>query len=354
MMNQLSRFLAPDEGRDLLRLKAGLAVGIGLSMAWARKSGGALGNPWGDWGLFAVLLLAFAFLYGLGMLGRLSIDRYRPWTGAYLVFGIIVAPTLLSQFVTAVNGDAGAALNVFWIFLVTAALAIAASVLAGARYALLLASLALIVSWSALWEKILSNGLAAHLGIYRGLLVILAAVLVVAGFAVAMLDRAPGGPAPSARRLPIPVRAPASDVITGAAVAAVLAGSLSFTRLVALNNPFPGFPTADSSLLWEIVLLAVSVAAIGYGAWAGVRGPTYVGGIGLFSFLVIAGSDLNDSTPEGSIVGWPLLLVLVGLVGFAASLVPGLRLPGANAIQSRGESRPPAPPRPPEQGPPAA
>jgi uncharacterized protein YjeT (DUF2065 family) len=168
-MRQLSRLLAPDEARDLLRMKGGLAVGIGLLMTWIRKSGGSLGNPWGDWGLFVVLLLAFGFLYGLGMVGRLSIDRYRSWTGVYLVFGIIVAPILLSQLVTAVNGNAGAALNVFWIFLVTAGLAVAASILAGARYALLLASLALIVSWSALWDKILSNGLAAHLGIYRGL-----------------------------------------------------------------------------------------------------------------------------------------------------------------------------------------
>ena len=344
-MNQLSRLFAPDEGRDLLRLKAGLVVGIGLLMAWARKSGGSLGSPWGDWGLFAVLLLTFAFLYGVGMLGRLSIDRYRPWSGAYLVFGVIVAPILLAQFVTAVNGTAGAALNVAWIFLVTAALAVAASILAGARYALLLASLALIVSWSALWDKILSNGLAAHLGIYRGLLLILAAILVVAGFAIALLDR-PSGGARAIRRLPIPVRAPASDVITGAAVAAVLAGSLSFTRLFALNNPFLSFPTADSSLLWEIVLLVVSVAAIGYGAWAGARGPAYVGGIGLFGFLVIAGADLNDSTPEGSIVGWPLVLVIVGVLGFAASLVPGLRFPGMSAVRGGGEPGPPPPPPP--------
>jgi hypothetical protein len=340
-MNQLSRLLAPDEGRDLLRLKAGLAVGVGLLMTWIRKSGGSLGNPWGDWGLFVVLLLAFAFLYGFGMIGRLSIDRYRPWAGVYLVFGIIVAPLLLAQFVNAVGGDAGAALNLFWIFLVTAGLAVTASILAGARYALLLASLALIVSWSAIWDEILSNGLVAHLGVYRGLLLILAGLLVVGAFLVAMLDRAPDGAAPTASRLPLPVRAPASDVITGAAVAAVIAGSLSFSKLVALGNPFVSFPTADSSLLWEVVLLAVSVAAVGYGAWAGARGPTYVGGIGLFSFLLIAGSDLNDSTPEGSIVGWPLVLVIVGLAAFAASLVPSLRFPGTATTLRRGEPGPP-------------
>jgi hypothetical protein len=346
-MNQLSRLLAPDEGRDLLRLKAGLAVGVGLLMVLIRKSDGSLGNPWGDWGLFVVLLLTFAFLYGLGMVGRLSIDRYRPWAGVYLVFGVIVSPLLLAQFVNAASGDPGAGLNVFWIFLVTAGLAVAASVLAGARYALLLASLALIVSWSALWDKILSNGLAAHLGLYRGLLLILAALLLVGAFVVAALDRSPDRAAPAAGRLPLSLQAPASDLITGAAVAAVIAGSLSFTKIIALGNPFISLPTADSSLLWELVLLVVAVAAVGYGAWAGVRGPTYVGGIGLFSFLLIAGLDVNDSTPSGSIAGWPLVLVILGLAGFAASLISGLRFPGADSILRRAEARPPPPPPPP-------
>jgi len=352
-MNQLSRLFAPDEGRDLLRTKAGLAIGIGLLMVWIRKSGGTLGEGWGDWGLFLVLLLAFAFLYGIGMVGRLSIDLYRPWAGVYVVFGIIVAPILLAQFVDAVNGNSGAALNVFWIFLVTAGLAAVAALVAGMRYGLLLASLALIVSWSALWDEIVSDGLAAHLGAYRGLLLILAGLLVAAAFGVSML--APGrDSAPRARgRLSFPARPPAADVITGAAVAAVIAGSLSLTKLASLGSPFVAFPTADSSLLWEVVLLAVSLIAILYGAWAGARGPVYVGGIGLLSFLLIAGIDLNDDTSEGSIVGWPLVLVVVGLAGFAASLVPGLRFPGVGALLSR-RGGPPGPPAPPPGAPPPA
>ena len=43
----LSRLFAPDEGRDGLRTLAGLLLGLGFFMAFARKSGG-LGGGWSD------------------------------------------------------------------------------------------------------------------------------------------------------------------------------------------------------------------------------------------------------------------------------------------------------------------
>ncbi len=107
----------------------------------------------------------------------------------------------------------------------------------------------------------------------------------------------------------------------------MLAGSLSFPDVFALANPFVSVSGPASSLLWEIVLLVVSLLAVGYGSRVGARGPAYVGGIGLAVFLVLAGSDVNDATPEGKIAGWPLVLVIVGVVAFAVSLVPGLRTP---------------------------
>jgi hypothetical protein len=118
----------------------------------------------------------------------------------------------------------------------------------------------------------------------------------------------------------------AREIVTGAAVSAVLAGSLSFPN-VFLHSRFLPVPGASSSLLWEIALLVVSLLAVGYGSRVGARGPAYVGGIGLAIFLVLAGSDLNDSTPEGRIAGWPLILVIVGVVAFAVSLVPSLKTP---------------------------
>ena len=45
-----------------------------------------------------------------------------------------------------------------------------------------------IVSWSALWDKILSDGIGQHFGIYRGLLIILAGLLFAAAFAAWRLN----------------------------------------------------------------------------------------------------------------------------------------------------------------------
>jgi hypothetical protein len=150
----------------------------------------------------------------------------------------------------------------------------------------------------------------------------------------------------------------ANDVVTGAAVSAVIAGSLSVSGIFALSNPLLAVPTADSSLFWEIVLLAISLLAVGYGARFGARGPAYVGGIGLIIFLVTAGADLNEATPQGKIVGWPLLLVVVGALAFAASLIPGLKIGplGVERLGSGGgRGSPPPPPAgsPPPPPPPA-
>ena len=339
-MNDLSRLLAPDEGRDALRKLAGLLIGTGLLMTFSRKSESGLGDTWGDWGLLIVVLIAFAFLYGVGLLGRLNTDGLRPWEAVYLVFGIFLAPFVLFQFIEAINGSPGSSLNVFWVFLVTAGLATAASLLTGLGYGLLLASLALIVSWSAIWNEILSDGIGAHLGTYRGLLLILAALLLGAAVAIWRTDPREG-------------HARASEVVTGAAVAAVIGGSLSFTRVFGLD-PLLAVPTADSSLFWEIVLLVVSLLAIGYGSRFAVRGPAYVGGIGLFLFVLIAGTDLNETTPQGKFVGWPLVLVLVGAGAFIASLFPGLKIGpfGGDRLGSpTGPSPPPAGSPPPPAAP---
>jgi hypothetical protein len=339
-MSELSRLLAPDEGRDALRKLGGLLIGLGLLMTFIRKSDGSLGDTWGDWALLIVLVLAFAFLYGGGLLGRLNTDGLQSWESVYLVFGVLVAPLVLLQFIEAIDGSPGASLNVFWVFGVTAGLAIVATYIAGMRYGLLLASLAVIVSWSTLWNKILSDGVGAHLGTYRGLLLILAALLLVAAYAIWRMDRQQGP-------------AWANEVVTGAAVSGVLAASLSVTGIFGFSA-FVEVPTADSSFFWEVVLLALSVLAIGYGSRFGARGTAYIGGLGLLIFLLIVGADLNESTPHGKLVGWPLALVVVGGLAFAASLIPGIRIgpPRVEGPESAAGLGSPPPPRPPAGAPP--
>jgi hypothetical protein len=333
----LSRVFAPDDGRDGLRAVAGILLGLGFLMTFLRKS--SIGEPWGDWGLLITLLIITVFLYGVGLLGRMNTPTVRGWQAIYLIFGIILIPILLFQFVEAIGGDTGSTLNTFWIFLVTAAAAAFAALVADVRYGLLLASISIIVSWLALWDKIISDGLIAHYGIFRGLLVVIGLILVGVALLVYRSD-----PLAALR----PGRAPASestrwwraqDLITGAAIAGVLAGALTFTAVFAQTDSLFAPPVASPSLLWDLELLVASILAVLWGVRFGVRGPTYVGAIGLFIFLIDVGSELGIDFPEATIVGWPLILALVGAAFFVASLMPDVQTPDAEE-KLRGTGRP--------------
>lgn len=323
----LSRVFAPDDGRDGLRALAGLLLGLGFFMTFIRKS--SIGEPWGDWGLLITLLIITVFLYAVGLIGRLNTPTLRAWQAIYLIFGILLIPLLLFQFLEAIGGDTGASLNVFWIFLVTAAAAAFAALVADVRFGLLLAAISIIVAWLALWNEIISDGLFAHYGIFRGLSVIIGLLLVGVAILVYRSDplvslRAHRTPSPESERW-----TRAHDVITGAAIAGVLAGALSFTAVFAQADTLFAPPVASPSLLWDLELLVASLLAVLWGARFGVRGPTYVGGIGLFIFLVSVGSELGVDFPEATIVGWPLILALVGLALFVASLLPDVNTPDA-------------------------
>jgi hypothetical protein len=298
-------------------------------MAFARKSGG-LGGGWSDWALFITLLIITVFLYALGLVGRLITPTARPWQSVYVVFGILLLPFMLFQFIQAVGGDATADLNVFWVLLVTAAAAAFAALVADVRYSLLLASISVIIGLSALWDKILSNGLFTHYGIYRGLLVIYGLLLLAGAFAVYRFDPLarlrPGGTGASE-----PDRwLRAQDVVTGAAIAAVAAGAITFTAFFAQASVF-AVRVASPSLLWDIELLVASLLAVIWGSRVGVRGPTYVGAIGLLIFLIDVGSEVGVDVPDSTIVGWPLILALVGAGLFVISLIASVETPDAEA-----------------------
>jgi hypothetical protein len=350
----LSRLFAPDDGRDALRTLAGLLLGLGFFMAWARKSGG-LGGGWGDWGLFVTLLIITVFLYGVGLVGRLSTPALRGWQGVYVVFGILLLPFMLFQFIEAVGGTATADLNVFWVLLVTAAAAGFAALAADVRYGMLLTTISLIVAFSALFDKILSNGLVSHYGIYRGLLVIYGLVFLVLAVVVYRFDpfaaMRPGGPTPEPERW---LRA--QDAITGSALSAVLAGSITFTAFFAQTDSIFAPPVASPSLLWDLELLVASLLAVAWGAHFAVRGPTYVGAIGLFVFVIDVGSEVGIDFTESTIVGWPLILAIVGAVLFIASLMPEVTTPDAEsrirgiAGTGPGPTGAPAPAPPPASG----
>jgi hypothetical protein len=291
-------------------------------MIYIRK-GPFLGvNPhqWAAFPIFLVVALPAVYLYG-SILTRPQTGELRPWQAVHNVFGLIFVPFALAQFVDLIGGNPNAALNVFWIFGVTAALAFYAGARAGVRVQFLLGSVAVIISWTALWDKILSDGIGAHWGVYRGLLGIVAIGLLAA--ALYVWRNNPGGDDVGAS-----ATAPsgdlglwkASELVTGAGIAAVIGCSLGITAIGNLNPLGGTTPPIQTSTFWDILLLLVSLGLVAIGSQIGTRGPVYIGAIGLLLFLVIAGLDLNSDDPNPfKFGGWPWVLLILGLVALGLS-----------------------------------
>jgi hypothetical protein len=319
-MNELLR---PDDTRDALREIAGLLIGLAAAMIYIRKGPLLSTNneQWAAFPMFLVLAIPAVYLYG-SILTRPQTGQLRPWQAVHSVFGLIFIALALGQFVDVIGGTPTAALNVFWIAAAAAGAAFYAGARAGVRVQFLLGSIAVIVAWTALWDKILSGGIGAHWGVYRGLLGLLAIGLLAA--ALYVWRNNPGGDDVGAS-----ATAPsgdlglwkASELVTGAGIAAVVGCALGITAIGNLNPLSGSTPPIQTSNFWDVLLLLVSLGLVAIGAQIGTRGPVYVGAIGLTLFLVIAGLDLNeglDAKPFSFGV-WPWVLLVGGLIALGLS-----------------------------------
>jgi hypothetical protein len=318
----MNEVLRPDDTRDALRKLGGLLLGLAAVMIYIRKGPFLSTNhdQWGTFPMFLVLAIPAVYLYG-SILTRPQTGELRPWQAVHNVFGLIFVPLALGEFVDLIGGTPTAALNVFWIAAATAAAAFYAGARGAVRVQFLLGSIAVIVSWTALWDKILSDGIGAHWGVYRGLLGIVAIGLLAAALYVWRTN--PGG-----EDIGASATAPsgdlglwkASELVTGAGIAAVLGCSLGITAIGNLNPLGSSTPPIETSTFWDILLLLVSLGLVAIGSQIGTRGPVYVGVIGLTLFLLIAGLDLNSEHPNPfKFGGWPWVLLILGLIALGLS-----------------------------------
>jgi hypothetical protein len=314
--------LSRAESRPVLRIVAGLLFGLGFTMAYLRKSSDGLGGTWGDWALFATLLIVIAVLYGAGFAARLRPAAREPWQAMYMVFATLLLPFLLFRFIAAVSGSPGADLNVSWVFLATAVAAGAIALAADVRFGLLLASIAIIVSWLSLWGKILSGGLGEHFGTFRLLLIAIALALLAAAYLVNRReplrrfrrDRLDATPAERWLR--------AQDLVTGAAIACIGLGAIALPSFLVGAAPLVTASAPSPSLLWDVVLLVGSLLAVVWGVTFASRGPAYIGGLGLFLFLFEVGLEAGVADRSSTILGWPLILAIAGAALFAVTALP--------------------------------
>jgi hypothetical protein len=313
----------PDDTRDLLREIGGLLLGLAAAMIYIRKGPFLSVNPdqWASFPMFLVLAIPAVYLYG-GILTRPQTGRLRPWQVVHSVFGLIFVALALRQFVDMIGGNPNADLNTFWIFGTVAAVAFYGGFVVGVRVQILLGAIAVIVAWTALWNDFLPDaGITAHWGTYRGLLGLLSIGLL-AGALYAWRTNPGGGETADTATEPAGDLGlwKASELLTGAGIAAVVACSLGITALGNLNPLGTGTPPIQTSNLWDILLLLVSLGLVAIGAQIGTRGPTYIGAIGLILFLIIVGLDLNSNPPHPfKFGGWPWVLLILGLIAIGLS-----------------------------------
>src|SRR3954465_8325222 len=319
---------------DWLRLIGGMMLGAGALVLLIRK-----GNDWSDWAIFFALLIPAGVLLGLAFMGRVPEER-QGWTAAFLVFGTLLLLASLLQLVNAAGGQPRG-WNLAWTFGVAGAVAVFSSFALRAPFQMLLGALFGIVAWLAFWDKVLSNPSGETI---QWLLVVLAVIY----FVLAIVLGRAGQPQ-------------SLDLITAASLAAVLAAALTF---LGLAGSFSGVSASSlpgnvpkPSQGWNIFLLVVSLAAIGFGSRGPTRGPSYVGALGLGAFIALVGADVVHRISGGGgggVAGWPLIL----LIGGAAILVAGFLLrpgapggPGGPAYAGPGGPGPPPYAAPPAPGP---
>jgi hypothetical protein len=306
------RAVLGQDSRGGMRAAGGLLLATGTLVLLFRRT--SFADPWGDFVVFLIFAVLTKFLFWTGYLGARASGRTLPWQTVFIVFAILLTPATLFAFVAWVGGDTGAPLNVAWIFLLTAAAAFIALFGARLRVGALLGGLAVIVAWLALWAELLDNGLN-DVGTVRWLLLAVAALLLVLAAAVSMAG---------------PVERAGGDVVTVAGIAAVGAGALSFVIYQSFfaqpTDLITGRPSGGPTLFWDLELLLASLALLGVGATVSeTRGPVYVGAFGLAAFILFVGLDLDDSSPAGKVLGWPLILLVIGAALFVASVLPALR-----------------------------
>jgi hypothetical protein len=326
--------VVPDQ-RDWLRLLGGVLFAAGCVIVYFREQAT---DGFARFPLLLVVLIPCALLLGLGLTTGIIAPAQPgvagpriapwPWQSVYLVFGILLIPVVLLQFVDTIKGTPNDGWNIVWVFLVTAGAALFASFQRGVRYTAFLGGLALLVSWLAFWDQVLGDPSANTV---RWLLLIFAVLVAVAALALWGSWQPQG-----------------VEYLTVAGLAILGVGLISLTELAeqVRNLRALDFEGAGPNGFWNFILLASALALIGFAARTGARGPGYVGAFVLFVFISIVAFDLaslvEGDDPSGSFGVWDILMLLFGALGIAASFfMPNGR---ASPAPGNGGTAPESPP----------
>jgi hypothetical protein len=261
----------------------------------------------------AILALAAAAIYALGVQVR---PEGRPYAfqSVLLVCGLLLLFPALLTLADVLGADLGEAYSAgafLWTSLLLAGAALWPAAARNSSICALIAAVALAVAAVSFVDWALDAGSATA---YRWLLAVLAL-----GYALASLALRPSAPRHSVQMI-------------NAAGLAVLAVALTglLPAVFGALSPFGGAMTALPNG-WELVVLAVGLGLIAYGAVDREPGPAYLGLANVLAFLVSAG--LSD---DETLLYWPALILVLGLGAMIVGLRPRAPLPPEPSAYTTG------------------
>ena len=306
--------------RRLDRREAAITVGAFL-LALAALTSSIRFDEEGSWRPAMLFFLSFSAtvvlaVVGLGV-GPLGGAR-RPAVLAFSVLISLLAFVTFFDWIDKTPDNNGINNNAIWLLisLGVARVGFGQWKLGNSSFSLLIAGLAVVSAWSALWEIILSDGITAHAEGYRVILLALAVGFGVSSWLISRQDR--------------------PDYLLGGAVAAVLATglgtfvNLSLALLGLLDvdievldpNLFP-----DNGTIWQLLHLGTSLAVVAAAVRYGSRELGILAAISIGFFVVVTGLELDidkaiagNLSQDGSIIVWPLAMILLGAAAVAASI----------------------------------
>ncbi len=322
-----------DDGlANAMRAAGGVLLGLGALVVFVRRSSG---HHWGDFALLLTLALPTALLFSLAVAGRTSIRAPGdPTRSVLLITALLLAPLAILQLLHWLGANTGNALYLAAVLVVSAALAGFGARRADSPYAILPAGLALLGAWLAVWSKILPHESADTV---RVLILGGGVVLLLIAGAIDLTGGRGAGEMATAGGLGI-VLAGIQGVFIAAFSVAFDAVNLvtsvqshpSAREVVTLRpheqhlplSPQLFHPAGAQTTPWDVYLLVVSLALVWFGARSRLRGPAYVGTFGLLAFAASIAAQLSRQVaghgPTSSLLGWPLVLVVLGAAGLLA------------------------------------
>lgn len=249
---------------------------------------------------FAVVALITTLLMMVGWLARLEHDAPRAYHSILLIAGLFplaVSLLLLAELLGAARppGSGGVA----WTLGVEAGLATVAARRANSAACTLIAAVS---AGAALEAFVTWVFMPSGAGTFRAILLVLTL-----GYLVA------------AMRLRDARRRHAVALINAAGLATLVLGlSYPLGHLGSIPQP------ASAPFGWALLMLAVGFGLVAYAAVDREPGPGYLGVAVLLLFAYLVGSP---GAHRGSLVGWPLFLLVVGAAGMCLGLRPRKPLP---------------------------